>query len=104
MNTVRTSAAALAAACLITSAAAIVATAPTVSAQYKLDESSVVRISLADLKKRMAEGRVVVVDVRDAASYAQGHIPGSWLIPVETTAQRTAELKKLGKMVVTYCS
>ena len=40
----------------------------------------------------MAEGRVVVVDVRDAASYAQGHIPGAWLIPVDTTAQRTAEL------------
>ena len=104
MPTVRTSAAALAAACLLTTAAAVVTTSTTASAQYKLDETSVVRISLADLKKRMAAGTVVVVDVRDEASYAQGHIPGSWLVPVESTAQRTAELKKLGKMVVTYCS
>lgn len=104
MPTVRISAAALAAACLLTTTTAMLTTSAPVSAQYKLDEASIVRISLADLKKRIAAGTVVVVDVRDAASYAQGHIPGSWLIPVDSTAERVADLKKLGKMVVTYCS
>lgn len=104
MPTVRVGAAALAAACILTTAAALVSTSPTALAQYKLDESTVVRIALPELKKRMAAGTVVVVDVRDAAAFAQGHIPGAWLIPVDTTAERAAELKKLGKMVVTYCS
>lgn len=102
MSTVRAGAA-RAAACVFVVAAVLVSAQP-VFAQYKIDETSVVRIPLADLKKQMAAGTVVVVDTRDAASYAQGHIPGAWLIPVEQAAQRTAELKKLGKMVVTYCS
>ena len=103
MLTVRAGAAALAAACVF-AAVTVLGTAQPALAQYKLDETSVVRMSLPDLKKQMAAGTVVVVDVRDAAAFAQGHIPGAWLVPVEQTAQRTADLKKLGKMVVTYCS
>ncbi len=103
MLTVRAGAAALAAACIVATVT-VLGTAQPAVAQYKLTEATVVRISLPDLKKQMAAGTVVVVDVRDANGYAQGHIPGAWLIPVDQAAQRAADLKKLGKLVVTYCS
>ena len=104
MYRVRPSAVVLAAACLLGTNALFGHSGASVSAQYRRDESSVVRISVADLKANMAAGSVVVLDVRDATTFAQGHIPGAWLIPVDTTADRIAELKKLGKPIVTYCS
>jgi rhodanese-related sulfurtransferase len=34
-------------------------------------------ISIADLKKAIAEKKVVVIDVNGSGSYAKGHIPGA---------------------------
>jgi rhodanese-related sulfurtransferase len=42
--------------------------------------------------------------VRDAGSYAFGHIPGAVLIPLEDVARKAAELKATKKTLVTYCS
>jgi rhodanese-related sulfurtransferase len=62
------------------------------------------RIAWEEFKKLHDSGRLVIVDVRDEASFAGGHIPGATSIPVDETAKKIAELKKLKKPVVTYCA
>jgi predicted methyltransferase len=63
------------------------------------------RISVADFKK-LASRDVLVLDVRDVASYRQGHLPGAILATVEevATATWTAKLKGERRLVATYCS
>jgi rhodanese-related sulfurtransferase len=68
------------------------------------DETSVPRVSAAGLKKAADKGQVLIVDVRDERSYADGHIPGSVNIPLETLQQKLATLKAVKKSIVTYCS
>jgi len=68
------------------------------------DETAVPRISAADLKTAVDAGRALVVDVRDAGSYADGHIPGAINVPLDTLPQRVAALKGAKKTIVTYCS
>jgi len=63
------------------------------------------RISVAEFKNRPA-GEVLVIDVRDAASYRQGHLPGAVLATIEdlTTVVWMAKLKEESRLIVTYCS
>ena len=68
------------------------------------DESSVPRISVADLKKAAAAGQVLIVDVRDARSYTDGHIPGAINVPLADLQAQAAALKRAKKGIVTYCS
>ena len=68
------------------------------------DETAVPRISVADLKQAVDAGRVLVVDVRDAGSYADGHIPGAINVPLDTLPQKVAQLQGAKKTIVTYCS
>ncbi len=67
-------------------------------------ESSVSRITLADFKQALDAGRVIPIDVRDADSYAAGHIPGALSVPLDTVSQKAAELKRSGKPIVAYCA
>ena len=62
-----------------------------------------VRMPLEQLKKRMAAGGVVVVDVRGESAYAGGHIPGALSIPLEQIEARVGELRK-ANAVVAYCA
>jgi len=68
------------------------------------DESSVPRISVADLKKAADAGQVLIVDVRDARSYADGHIPGAINVTLGDLPKQAAALKAARKGIVTYCS
>ena len=68
------------------------------------DESSVPRISVADLKKAADAGQVLIVDVRDPRSYADGHIPGAINVTLVDMQKQAATLKAAKKPVVTYCS
>jgi len=68
------------------------------------DESSVPRISAADLKRAADAGQVLIVDVRDPRSYADGHIPGSVNVPPGELQKQAATLKAAKKAIVTYCS
>lgn len=45
----------------------------------------------------------VVVDVRDASEYAEGHIPGAINIPVAFFASRSDKLDKK-KTIIVYCN
>jgi len=68
------------------------------------DEASVPRISLAGLKQAIDARQVLVVDVRDASSYADGHIPGAILVPLADIAKKAPELKASKKPIVAYCA
>ena len=66
--------------------------------------SSRVRIEWAEFKKLYDAGKIEVVDVRDGAAFEMGHIPGARWMPLEDVEKRVAELRKLQKPIVLYCS
>jgi rhodanese-related sulfurtransferase/DNA-binding transcriptional ArsR family regulator len=59
-------------------------------------------ISRDELWLRARTGAVIVLDVRPAAEYAAGHIPGSVSIPLSELSERLAELPEDAE-VVAYC-
>ncbi len=61
------------------------------------------RISLEDAKAAFDKGGVVIVDTRDADSYAQEHIKGALNIPLPEFEKRLSELPT-DKQIITYCS
>ncbi|MFN2531183.1 MAG: rhodanese-like domain-containing protein [Pyrinomonadaceae bacterium] len=61
------------------------------------------RVTIAELQTLLKEGKVAVIDVRNQASYDQGHIPGARLIPAGEILNHVDELPK-NKTIVTYCS
>jgi rhodanese-related sulfurtransferase len=62
------------------------------------------RTTMAEFKKLVADDNVIVLDVRDADAYRQGHIPGAILVPLNTVQTRAGEWKTATKPIVTYCS
>lgn len=60
-------------------------------------------ISVMELEQYLDEGRpMYLVDLRDAAAYARGHILGAVNIPVEELSERLGELPR-GMLIVLYC-
>jgi len=55
-----------------------------------------------DLARRLADGDVIVIDVRPDAEYAAGHIAGAVSIPIEQLARRLRSLPA-DLDVVAYC-
>lgn len=72
-------------------------------AQPATGEPDVPRMTIAALAVARGEGRVLVVDVRDAASYAAGHIAGAISIPERDLASQAEKLKAEKRVIVTYC-
>ena len=64
------------------------------------------RIDLAEFQKLHAAKKVLVVDVRDAQSFANGHIPGAINVPLGTEEQavNAGKLKGEKRPIVTYCA
>src|SRR5882672_492631 len=62
------------------------------------------RIAFDTFKKRRAEGKIVVVDVRTEDEFLAGHVPGAIWIQLSTVAAEVAKLRATGKPIVTYCS
>jgi rhodanese-related sulfurtransferase len=60
------------------------------------------RIDGATAKRLVAEG-AKLVDVRDAESYAQGHIEGAVNVPVTEIAERATEIGPREASIVVYC-
>jgi flagellar basal body-associated protein FliL len=82
-------------------------TAPAVQQPIAADEEAakalVTRISVADLQTRLANNQVTLIDVRDADSYLQAHIPGAMHIPLARIDGEIPYLPK-DKPIVTYCT
>lgn len=90
---------------LLTAGLAVLSAACGAAAQGGGDISSPkLRVAWAEFKKLHESGKVVVVDVRDEASFAAGHIPGATNIPGGEVEKRARELKKLKRPIVTYCA
>lgn len=66
-------------------------------------EASVPRMSAEDLRAKAGRGEVTVIDVRDAASYSAGHIPGAMHIPFSRVEAELSYIPK-NKPIVTYCT
>lgn len=82
------------------SPAAMVATsAPPAQGPYP----EVPRVRLADAQAALEAGEAVFLDVRSAAAYADGHLPGAILIPLNELAGRQAELDPAA-WIIPYCT
>jgi rhodanese-related sulfurtransferase len=59
-------------------------------------------VSLRELRRRMREGDVTVIDVRPEDEFRAGHVPGALSIPLAQLKRRMAEIPKRREVVV-YC-
>jgi rhodanese-related sulfurtransferase len=59
-------------------------------------------VAQEELSRRLRDGQVLVLDVRPAAEYAAGHIPGAVNVPHDQLAARLAEIPA-GTDIVAYC-
>ena len=59
-------------------------------------------VTIKELRRRMRDGDVTVIDVRPEEEYEAGHIPGALAIPVAQLKRRLAEIPK-NRDVVAYC-
>jgi rhodanese-related sulfurtransferase len=59
-------------------------------------------IAPEELRRRLHEGDVTLIDVRPSDEFAAGHIPGALSVPVAQLARRIGKLPKR-KEVVAYC-
>jgi sulfur-carrier protein adenylyltransferase/sulfurtransferase len=50
-----------------------------------------VRLSVEEAKTKLEGGEVALIDVREPGEYAEGHLPGAKLMPVNSVPQRQAE-------------
>ena len=77
---------------------------PAVSGQVPtIHADGIRRITTVELRDLLAKNEAVVIDVRNEASFAVGHIQGAKLIPHTDVVKHANELPK-DKLIVTYCS
>jgi len=84
-----------------TTAATAPAEAPAANADAA--RATMPRMSVADLRDRLAKNEVTLIDVRDADAYLEAHIPGAMHIPLARIDGEISYLPK-GKPIVTYCT
>jgi rhodanese-related sulfurtransferase len=59
-------------------------------------------VTLKELRRRLRDADVTLIDVRPPEEYRAGHIPGALSIPVNQLKRRLPEIPK-GREVVAYC-
>lgn len=69
---------------------------------YLGDVAALEPVAQDELFRRLRDGQVLVLDVRPAAEYASGHIPGAVNVPHDQLAARLAEFPA-GADIVAYC-
>jgi rhodanese-related sulfurtransferase len=69
---------------------------------FLADRKSLEPITLNELVARLDEPGLIILDVRPALEYAQGHIPGARSIPVDELTVRLNELTP-DQEIVAYC-
>ncbi|MBI4505927.1 MAG: metalloregulator ArsR/SmtB family transcription factor [Chloroflexi bacterium] len=71
-------------------------------ATYLGDREALEAVDKDELRRRLGEGRVAVVDVRPVVEYRQGHILGARSVPLAELERRLAELPR-DREIVAYC-
>ena len=61
------------------------------------------RISVAEAREALAQGKAIMVDVRSQDSYNSGHIKGARWIQLDDIGSRARQLPR-DKMIITYCT
>ena len=61
------------------------------------------RISPAEARDMVAQGKAIIVDVRGEESYKAGHIKNARWINLDDIGSRAGELPR-DKTIITYCS
>jgi rhodanese-related sulfurtransferase/DNA-binding transcriptional ArsR family regulator len=69
---------------------------------YLHDRNLLQPINFTELRQRLVEGDVILLDVRPMEEYAAGHLPGALSIPVTELQARLPELPR-EKEIVAYC-
>jgi rhodanese-related sulfurtransferase len=69
---------------------------------YLADRTSMQAVGSEELRRRLNERSVVVLDVRPAVEYEAGHIRGARSIPITELRKRLKELPK-SRQIVAYC-
>lgn len=69
---------------------------------FEKNRESMEAIGADELSRRLKAGTVTLIDVRPAAEYAAGHIPGAISCPVETLRKRLRDLSRKTQ-IVAYC-
>lgn len=83
----------------------LVALAMCAAAAYAQEDlAKAPRISIDELKTLMTSKQVIVVDVRDPKSFAEGHIPGALNVPFDFLPDHADDWKKDKRVIVTYCA
>jgi rhodanese-related sulfurtransferase/predicted transcriptional regulator len=72
------------------------------AADYLGDRAALDIITRAQLTRRLRDGDIVVLDVRPAAEYAAGHIPGAVSLPIDQLGRPLRGVPK-DQDVVAYC-
>ncbi len=105
MSTIRrTLKAALAATALVFLLAGCGATpAPTPTAASAIPFPEVPRITVEEAAAHQAAGTALILDVRSAQSYAEGHIPNSISLPLANLESDWTTLPK-ARLIITVCT
>lgn len=69
---------------------------------YAGDREELEAVSASTLLERLAEGSVIVLDVRPELEFRAGHIPGARSIPITELEERLSEVP-IDREVVAYC-
>jgi rhodanese-related sulfurtransferase/DNA-binding transcriptional ArsR family regulator len=79
-----------------------VAAVEVLAEEYLGDRSEVERVGIAELAARLADGSVVLLDVRSRIEYRAGHVPEAVSIPIGDLPGALDELED-GVEIVAYC-
>ncbi|MCE5289913.1 MAG: metalloregulator ArsR/SmtB family transcription factor [Nocardiaceae bacterium] len=82
--------------------AAQIADIERLAAAYLGDRGPLVTVSRSELARRLAEGDVVVIDVRPEAEFAAGHIAGAVSLPIERLARQLTGVPH-DREIIAYC-
>jgi len=69
---------------------------------YRHRRHELEKISIDELKARMRNDDVILIDVRPREEYQAGHLPGAISIPLRELEPRVGEIPR-GKAIVVYC-
>jgi len=83
-------------------AAQNVAAVRDVVSSYFNERDAMEPVSRRELRQRVKDGNVTVLDVRPREEYALGHVPGAINMPLTEIKRRLSELPR-SKEIVAYC-
>lgn len=69
---------------------------------YHGDRDSLERISIDELRERLGDEQLLLLDVRPQAEYRAGHIAGAHSVPIDELEQRLSTLPR-DREIVAYC-